>query len=109
MGAYIAMWKNFFKISGRAPLMDYVFVFFINMGIWVIAAVIGGVTEAFDIIGNVMAVYTLAYIIPYTTLSIRRLHDCNRSGWWLLLFPPAAVWFLFSKGNEEGNDYGDAP
>ncbi|MEK7281674.1 MAG: DUF805 domain-containing protein, partial [Chloroflexota bacterium] len=29
--------------------------------------------------------YSLAVLIPFLAVSVRRLHDTNRSGWWLLL------------------------
>lgn len=33
--------------------------------------------------------------IPYLSSNVRRLHDVNRSGWWMLLavFPIAIIWF----------------
>ena len=39
--------------------------------------------------------FELATILPTFALSVRRLHDINRTGWWLLLvsgcFPVAAI------------------
>ncbi len=45
------------------------------------------------------ATCTLVFLIPYVAVAVRRLHDTNRSGWWLLLvFVPLGnivllVWF----------------
>jgi uncharacterized membrane protein YhaH (DUF805 family) len=57
---------------------------------------------------------TLACLIPSLSISVRRLHDINRSGWWLLLlftivgFPLIAYWAV--KDSDPGaNDYGPAP
>ena len=34
--------------------------------------------------GIVGVIYSLAVLLPGVGVSIRRLHDTNRSGWWLL-------------------------
>ncbi|MEO8882172.1 MAG: DUF805 domain-containing protein [Devosia sp.] len=54
------------------------------------------------------------HLVPQITVTVRRLHDIGKSGWWyLLLFVPLAgllivVWTFF--GSEDGsNDYGDDP
>jgi len=36
-------------------------------------------------IGYIQSLYSLAVLIPSIAVSIRRLHDTDRSGWWLLL------------------------
>ena len=52
-------------------------------------------------------------IISLITLLIRRMHDVNRSGFWLLLVPVVpftvkVLRLLFSIGDEEKNEYGDS-
>jgi len=48
-------------------------------------------------------------------VSVRRLHDTNRSGWWLLLyFIPiigalVVLFFMVQDSNEDGNDFGENP
>ena len=46
----------------------------------------------------------------YFSLGVRRLHDFNFSGWWLLLLPPLIPLFLIvllcKKGNKGENRYG---
>ena len=41
-----------------------------------------------DVSSDVSALFSLATLIPWASVSVRRLHDTNRSGWWLL------IWFL---------------
>ena len=48
----------------------------------------------------IMALYLLVIFIPGMALSTRRLHDINRSGWWLLLYlipylGAIALFFMF--------------
>ena len=57
----------------------------------------------------------LATIIPSLAIWVRRLHDTDRSGWWLLLiFIPvlgAIVLFIFSvlESTPGDNSYGPNP
>ena len=60
--------------------------------------------------------YTFTYflfLIPSLSLYIRRLHDTDRSGWWLLIMAipfigfVTIVMFWLLKGNETKNRYGD--
>jgi uncharacterized membrane protein YhaH (DUF805 family) len=36
--------------------------------------------------GLLSAVFGLATLIPGLAIGVRRLHDINRSGWWMLLW-----------------------
>ena len=55
--------------------------------------------------------FTLAALVPTLSLSVRRLHDLDRAGWWLLLFfVPAAnfvlvVWWCM-RGTNGYNKFG---
>ena len=60
------------------------------------------------------AVLQCGVLAPLITASIRRLHDSNRSGWWLLLLPTGVgiiplvlLWMRPSDGGD--NDYGAEP
>ena len=59
-------------------------------------------------------VFGLATILPSLAVSARRLHDINRSGWWLLICPTGIGMFLIiywaiKAGDQEENDYGPPP
>ena len=53
---------------------------------------------------------SLALAIPALSSAVRRMHDVNRSGWWLLLVftiigvIPIVIW-LASGGKNENNQY----
>ena len=55
------------------------------------------------------------FFIPSLSLYIRRLHDIDRSGWWLLivLIPflgiVTLIFFWCLKGTKNKNTYGDVP
>jgi uncharacterized membrane protein YhaH (DUF805 family) len=55
--------------------------------------------------------FAVIFLIPSLSVTIRRLHDTNRSAWWLLLIPtligiPFLIYFYFVKGSNEKNKYG---
>ncbi len=57
----------------------------------------------------------LLLYIPSLSLGIRRLHDINKSGWWLLIsltvigLIPLFYWSYFKDGDPHDNDYGAPP
>mgnify|MGYP001212324474 CR=1 FL=1 len=54
-------------------------------------------------------------LIPSISVSVRRFHDINKSGWWVLLsftvvgIIPLFYWFYFVHGDKQPNQYGNAP
>ena len=67
-----------------------------------------------DGISPINIVANLATLIPSICVYIRRLHDVNRSGWWMFIaltcvgIIPLLIW-VFSKGTDGPNDFGDDP
>ena|SRR5262249_2262213 len=60
-------------------------------------------------------IFVLATLVPNFAVSVRRLHDLDRTGWWLLLFliPLIGaiillVWFCM-RGTVGANRFGDDP
>ncbi len=56
-------------------------------------------------------IFSLATLLPYIGVTARRLHDVNRSGWWMLIpftiigIIPFLYWTL-KKGDEKENSFG---
>ncbi len=82
--------KNYFAFGGRSSRGAYwywtLFVF--------IAAIIAAIldvllfpemTQSAAALSPISTVFSLATFIPGLTVSIRRLHDIGRSGWWFLI------------------------
>jgi uncharacterized membrane protein YhaH (DUF805 family) len=83
---YLAVLKNYAVFSGRARRKEYwLFGLFNVMITLVLAAIDGsaGLVNA-DGLGPLSGFYTLATFIPGVAVSVRRLHDTDHSGWWLL-------------------------
>ena len=53
-------------------------------------------------------VWGLILLIPYLAVGVRRLHDTNHSGWWILC-PIYNIILLATKGDEYQNEYGEPP
>ena len=50
----------------------------------------------------------LIFSLHGLSVSVRRMHDAGKSGWWVLV-PFASFFLLFKKGDEEWNIYGEPP
>ncbi|NLX26725.1 MAG: DUF805 domain-containing protein [Lentisphaerae bacterium] len=65
--------------------------------------------------GVIGYIYSLAVLIPGIAVSVRRLHDTGRSGWWLLIsFIPligaiVLIVFMATDGAPGDNQYGTNP
>lgn len=88
MNWYLEVLKKYAVFSGRARRKEYWFFVLFNIIISIVLAVIDGVTGSFSAeagMGLLGGIYTLAVLIPGLAVSVRRLHDTERSGWWLLI------------------------
>ena len=81
--------KNYFKFSGRATRAEcWWWVLFTVLADIVLAVVdtLTGTMGMFGDSGLLGQMFELAVLIPSFALGARRLHDINRTGWWLLFF-----------------------
>ncbi len=115
---YLEVLKKYATFGGRARRKEYWYFVLFNMLITIILTIIDGVTGSLSAeagIGLLSGIYTLAVIIPSIAVGIRRLHDTNRSGWWLLILlipiigPIVLIVFLVSDSKPEENKYGPNP
>ncbi len=62
-----------------------------------------------------VGIVALAHLIPFITTGVRRLHDINRNGWWLLvaLVPLIGslilLYWTIKPGDTGSNDFGPDP
>lgn len=115
---YIKVLKQYADFQGRARRKEYWWFFLVNVligfGLGVIEAG-AGIIDPTTGYGPLSGLYTLAILIPGFAVSVRRLHDTGRRGWWLLsgLVPvigPLVLLYFFVQDSEAGeNDYGPNP
>ena len=88
MDWYLDVLKNkYATFSGRARRKEYWMFLLINLVVSValalIDSLIGSVSESG--MGLLSSVYSIGVLIPSLALSVRRLHDIGRTGWWELI------------------------
>jgi len=82
--------SNYATFSGRAVRSEYWY--------WVLfVSIIGIVAYILDLMivhhrrGPLEIIWNIATLLPHTALAVRRLHDIDRTGWWLLAIIAATV------------------
>ena len=110
--------KKYADFSGRASRSEYWWFYLLIIIAYVVAMIVDsviGTDQALGPYGIVMAMLMLALLIPSLAAGVRRLHDTERSGWWLLivLIPLIGVIvllvFFVSGGTAGANKYGEDP
>ncbi|QLR72980.1 DUF805 domain-containing protein [Citrobacter freundii] len=106
--------KNITNFNGRTRRREY---WYYRIGVLLFImfpCIIGLLLTGID--KDIVQVITTIAFIPFTmAVTVRRLHDTNRSGWWYLLaFIPLVgdlVLFIFMclKGTEGENRFGKDP
>jgi uncharacterized membrane protein YhaH (DUF805 family) len=107
---------NYVTFSGRAIRSEYWF--------WVLFTLLGGLaTEILDAgifssdipsASPLNGVFNLLTFLPSLALSVRRLHDIDRTGWWVLIaFTVIGIFVLIywacKKGTPGPNRFGPDP
>lgn len=110
MNWYLAALKKYAEFNGRARRKEY-WMFFLFAVIF--SFVIGFTTGLLQAIFNIKldfipTIYALAIFIPSISVGVRRMHDTNRSGWWLIV-PIAGLIFLFLDSEQDENRFGPNP
>ena len=125
----LAPYKRYAEFSGRSRRMEYwmfrLFEFGAIIGLFLISAIVAGAASsvggdsAGGIVGGIASllimVLILGSIIPSLAVTVRRLHDTGRSGWYMFisLIPLIGAIMLlialFSEGTRGGNEYGSDP
>ena len=65
-------------------------------------------TGYYVLIGIAMLIYVFGFAIPQISCAVRRMHDTDRSGWWILV-PIAGLIFTFLPGTPGPNRFGPDP
>jgi uncharacterized membrane protein YhaH (DUF805 family) len=96
--------KRYAEFSGRSRRMEFwmyqLGVWLLWIALWIVMMVVGfgtasaardpasgmvGMFASLGIFMVVFAIVALGLFIPSLAVAVRRLHDTDRSGWWLLL------------------------
>lgn len=96
--------RQYFNFHGRSSRTEYWWWIFCLPQAWWVSVVTDGL-----LLGDTGAFISLTFLVlitPSLAVSVRRLHDRNRSGWWLLLGPIPLVNLLLLVFYLQGGDSG---
>lgn len=115
-------YKRYVDFSGRSRRkefwMFYLFVMIVYVVLVSIAAMGAPTVDPMTgevsggglatIAGGLLTLFWLGTFLPLLACQIRRMHDQDRSGWWILV-PVANLIFLFIEGTKGPNRFGPDP
>lgn len=110
----------FFTSKGRLNRKSYIYrSLFLSLVLCIVQGVLTFATNTIDALELLFAVvafgFSLFSFVSNIMMDVRRLHDLDLSGWWMLLMlvPLVNIFFalymLFFKGTDGPNQYGDDP
>ena len=76
--------RNYTNFSGRARRKEYWYFVLVQMGLIIVAMILAAIIFNSET-GLFYIVVALGLFLPGLAVTIRRLHDTSRSGWWFLL------------------------
>ena len=103
--------------SGRAPRAEYWWFYLMVIIGYFVASILdsfvgtGGMMGTFGVLTMIVM---LGLLLPSIAAGVRRLHDTDRSGWWLLiaiipLIGLVLIYFLVLEGTKGDNRFGADP
>jgi uncharacterized membrane protein YhaH (DUF805 family) len=75
--------KKYADFSGRAPRAEY---WWFYLGTVIVQIPLSIVDEAVKSWNPLTSLFSLVTLLPWLAVSVRRLHDIDRTGWWLAAF-----------------------
>jgi uncharacterized membrane protein YhaH (DUF805 family) len=106
--------RNYVNFAGRAPRSEYwywvLFAFLVN----IVASILDVAVFPYGDISPLSAITALILLLPGIAVAVRRMHDMDHTGWWLLIALTGIgcvvllIWFCF-KGTEGPNRFGSDP
>ena len=125
MSWYLKVLKQYIRFNGRSRRKEYWYFVLFN---WIIILLFGGLfgllTDGLGLSEDnfivsllvlFLGIYFLGTLLPGLGVAVRRLHDTNKSGWWLLLgaipyLGGLILFIFFVQDSQPGrNKYGRNP
>jgi uncharacterized membrane protein YhaH (DUF805 family) len=114
---YLMAFRKYAQIAGRSRRAEYWMFTLVNTIVMIALMVVSGSFDDAPSLGGSLLhlAYVAATIIPGFTVTVRRLHDTGRSGWWFLIgFIPLVgaivlLVFLAQDGQPGDNEFGANP
>ncbi len=110
MHYYLSVLKKYAVFHGRARRAEYWYFFLFNVIIEIVLSIIeglAGIAPEADL-SILASIYQLAVLIPTIAAGVRRMHDVDKSGWYLLV-PIYSLVLALTDGTKGNNKYGSDP
>lgn len=94
MSWYVEALKKYAVFSGRARRKEYWMFVLFNIIITIVLSIVDRMLKLDNVLS---AIYSLVLIIPGISVSVRRLHDIGKRGWWYFIsYIPliGQIWFI---------------
>jgi uncharacterized membrane protein YhaH (DUF805 family) len=86
MGWFQAALRNYANFEGRAGRKEYWYfvLFYLLIAVALVLVLrMSGAPRGIQRV--ILGLFALAFLLPQLSVSVRRLHDLNWSGWWVLI------------------------
>jgi uncharacterized membrane protein YhaH (DUF805 family) len=107
---YVAAMKKYVDFQGRSRRSEYWYFYLVFFLASILAAIVDGALglAGGQSSGPIGAIVSLVHLVPNISAGVRRMHDINKSGWWVLV--PIYNIFLLARNGEVGtNRFGQDP
>jgi uncharacterized membrane protein YhaH (DUF805 family) len=112
----VSAWKlvvleRYTKFDGRALRQEYWWFALANFIVLIALFILSAISKVFFVL---YFLYAIGVIIPSIAVTVRRLHDTDRSGWWILIDlipfigPIVLLVFLCIDSSRGPNKYGES-
>ncbi|MGN6195046.1 MAG: DUF805 domain-containing protein [Ginsengibacter sp.] len=102
---YFMVLKKYADFNGRARRSEYWYFVLFNYLVQLLIGYIGLYTFENPYFGTI---YFVGAFIPYIAVGVRRMHDVDKSGWYILI-PIYNLILCCTDGTIGPNDYGPDP
>jgi uncharacterized membrane protein YhaH (DUF805 family) len=110
---YIGAFRKYADFSGRATRSEYWWFYLVTIAVSILISILESILNI--PFGLISVIYFLMSLIPNLSIQVRRLHDVDKSGWYILLnfvFIIGWIWLLILNIQDStpgANKYGPNP
>lgn len=104
MNWYLQVLRKYAVFQGRARRSEYWYFTLFSLIVAILLSVIGIYMGSHLL----YSLYSLAVLVPSIAVAVRRMHDVDKSGWFILI-PIYNLILCCTAGTEGPNQYGSDP
>ena len=101
--------KRYAQFRGRAPRAEFWWFYLATL---IADRVLSFVDKQVSTDDSLSSLFALAILVPWIAVTVRRMHDIDRTGWWLMIFIVPLAGFIglaVQAGFADGDIVEDSP